>query len=99
MLEMDSCIEWPESPCFERLKISEHCNYFEAKKEAAVGHIRQILFDRKFCVERMNCQFKCPVRKYYDAKTPFIEMLSIESVGAEGKKDSGGLLSSGDSGA
>jgi AraC-like DNA-binding protein len=64
---------------FKRCESCDGCDCFVGDGEVAEGYIRQITFPGKFFIEQMDYRFRCFVAKAHPIRTPFIELLRLDS--------------------
>lgn len=75
--------EQPLELCFRQTKRDGAFAFFEADKNFATGHIKQLTFENKFFISRMDYAFRYPTRKDYTLSNQFMEILYLESIQAE----------------
>lgn len=69
--------------CFRQTKSDGAFDFFEADKELATGHVKQLSFKNKFFISRMDYAFRYLTRKDYTLSNQFMEILYLESIEAE----------------
>jgi AraC-like DNA-binding protein len=86
-IEMGDRIIQTDDLLFRKIERKEGYNYFLGNKNIVTGHIKQLSFRDRICIEQMNYQYQLPVSKQYHTKKPFVELLYLDSIKALGRYD------------